>query len=72
MASMLYWHTKQFPNKKIKMKKYQISKFLLLIVISVFFCMNAKSQEKQEDKINASTQVLKDFGAMKESIPSEL
>jgi len=45
--------------------------FALASVFSLFF-VQAKSQEKQEDKITASTQVLKDFGNMKESIPEEL
>ncbi len=34
--------------------------------------ITAKSQEKQEDKIEAATKVLQDFGKMKEDIPSEL
>lgn len=54
------------------MKTLQISKFIFLIVITSLFFTSVKSQEKQEDKITAATQVLKDFGKMKESIPSEL
>ena len=42
------------------------------MAISCLFFTQAKSQEKQEDKINAATQVLKDFGNMKENIPEEL
>ena len=45
--------------------------FSLVIIFSLFF-MQAKSQEKQEDKITGSTEVLKDFGNMKESIPHEM
>jgi lipid-binding SYLF domain-containing protein len=48
-----------------------ISKLLLFVVACLFFT-SVKSQEKQEDKINAATSVLKDFGKMKESIPGEL
>ena len=36
------------------------------------FFTSVKSQEKQEDKITASTRVLQDFGKMKENIPAEL
>jgi lipid-binding SYLF domain-containing protein len=54
------------------MKTLQISKFLFLAGVSILFFMPVKSQEKQEDKIDASTHVLQDFGKMKESIPSEL
>jgi lipid-binding SYLF domain-containing protein len=54
------------------MKTLQISKFLFLAGMSLLFFMPVKSQEKQEDKIDASTHVLQDFGKMKESIPSEL
>jgi len=42
------------------------------MAISCLFFTQAKSQEKQEEKINAATQVLKDFGNMKENIPEEL
>jgi lipid-binding SYLF domain-containing protein len=34
--------------------------------------IKAKSQEKQEDKIEAATKVLQDFSKMKEDIPAEL
>jgi SH3 domain-containing YSC84-like protein 1 len=54
------------------MKSLQISKFILLAGISCLFFMPVKSQEKQEDKINAAAGVLKDFGQMKESIPADL
>lgn len=52
------------------MKNY--SKFLVVLMFSTFIFAKAKSQEKQEEKINAATQVLKDFGDMKENIPAEL
>jgi lipid-binding SYLF domain-containing protein len=54
------------------MKTIKISKFISLICTACLFFTPVKSQEKQEDKINASTQVLQDFGKMKESIPEEL
>jgi lipid-binding SYLF domain-containing protein len=54
------------------MKHLQILKFICLIGISSFFYLQANCQEKQEDKIVAATQVLNDFGNMKENIPSEL
>ena len=54
------------------MKSLKFSKFIAMIFISCLFFTQARSQEKQEDKINAATQVLKDFGNMKESIPEEL
>lgn len=50
----------------------KISKLFFLLTISCLCFTQVMSQEKQEDKINATTQVLKDFGAMKESIPSDL
>ncbi len=45
--------------------------FLPLVILSFVFT-TAKSQDKQEDKIEAATKVLKDFTEMKESIPQEL
>ena len=54
------------------MKAYKISKLFSLFIIFSLLFVQAKSQEKQEDKITASTQVLKDFGAMKENIPEQL
>lgn len=50
----------------------KISKiFLPLLILSLAFT-TAKSQDKQDDKIEAATKVLKDFTEMKESIPQEL
>jgi len=49
-----------------------LSRFLFLLMISCFLFTTARSQDKQEDKITAATQVLKDFGDMKESIPADL
>ena len=50
----------------------QILKFIFFISVSSIFCTRVWSQDKQEDKIIATTQVLKDFGNMKESIPDKL
>ena len=53
----------------------KISRTAPLILLTLFmFALfsQAKSQSKQEDKIVASTQVLQDFGKMKESIPEDL
>lgn len=47
-------------------------KFIFLITISSFLYTQVKCQAKEEDKVNAATQVLKDFGNMKESIPAEM
>lgn len=52
------------------MKSIRIASFLLALFTCSF--TTAKSQEKQEDKIEASTKVLQDFSKMKEDIPTEL
>ena len=44
---------------------------LLLITMCLLFT-TTKAQDKQEEKIEASTKVLKDFSEMKENIPAEL
>jgi lipid-binding SYLF domain-containing protein len=54
------------------MKANRFSRLFSLVIIFSLFFVQAKSQEKQEDKITASTQVLKDFGNMKESIPEQM
>lgn len=54
------------------MKAIRCLKLFALVSLFSLFFVQAKSQGKQEDKITASTQVLKDFGNMKESIPEEL
>jgi SH3 domain-containing YSC84-like protein 1 len=54
------------------METKKLSKLFFLIAISCLGFVQAKSQEKQEDKIMATTKVLKDFGNMKESIPDQL
>ncbi|MEP7233049.1 MAG: lipid-binding SYLF domain-containing protein [Ginsengibacter sp.] len=54
------------------MKIVRILGSSLMIICMCAFFTPAKSQEKQEDKVEAATQVLKDFSQMKESIPSEL
>lgn len=50
----------------------KISKIFLPLLILSFVFTTAKSQDKQDDKIQAATKVLKDFIDMKESIPQEL
>jgi lipid-binding SYLF domain-containing protein len=59
-------------HKKPEMKNLKFFKFVLLISLSFFIYSNVKSQDKQEDKITASTKVLQDFGKMKENIPAKL
>jgi lipid-binding SYLF domain-containing protein len=54
------------------MKTNQLSKLLLLALVSILCFTQVKSQAKQEDKVNAATQVLTDFGKMKDSIPSQM
>jgi len=54
------------------MKHLKNFKFIFLITLSSFLFTQANCQVKEEDKINAATQVLKDFGNMKESIPAEM
>src|SRR6185437_10717415 len=50
----------------------KISKIFLPVLFLSFAFTTAKSQDKQDDKIEAATKVLKDFTEMKESIPQEL
>lgn len=52
-------------------KTGRISTGILLIAMCLFF-LPAKSQDKQEEKIEASIKVLKEFSDMKENIPTEL
>jgi len=54
------------------MKTSKIVAFMLTIVLSGFLFTSAKCQEKQQDKIDASTKVLKDFSEMKGKIPAQL
>lgn len=54
------------------MKIFRILGSTLMIMSMCAFFTPAKSQEKQIDKVQAATQVLKDFSKMKESIPSQL
>ena len=54
------------------MKMIRLLGSSLLVICMCAFFTPVKSQEKQEDKIDAATQVLVDFSKMKESIPSEL
>ncbi len=53
----------------------KISKFTGFLVAITFMCFSfstAKSQDKEQDKIDASAKVLKDFSQMKETIPQDL
>jgi SH3 domain-containing YSC84-like protein 1 len=50
----------------------KISKIFLPLLALTFAFNTAHSQDKQDDKIDAATKVLKDFTEMKESIPQEL
>ena len=54
------------------MKTSRIAPLILLTIFICAFFTPAESQNKQEDKIVASTQVLQDFSKMKESIPADL
>jgi len=56
------------------MKISKITPFFLALLIATLSFTTAKSQDKQkeEEKINASTKVLQDFGQMKDKIPQEL
>ena len=54
------------------MKTLRIAPIFLSVIFMCAFVIPAKSQDKQEDKIDATTKVLQDFSKMKESIPSEL
>jgi lipid-binding SYLF domain-containing protein len=58
--------------KKTTMKTLRIAPLILFTIFTCAFVTTAKSQDKQEDKINAATQVLQDFSKMKESIPADL
>ncbi|HEU5365860.1 MAG TPA: lipid-binding SYLF domain-containing protein [Hanamia sp.] len=50
----------------------KVSKILFPLLVLSFVFTTAHSQDKQDDKIEAATKVLKDFSEMKESIPQEL
>lgn len=43
-----------------------------LLLLSTLMINSSYSQDKEEQKLDASIQVLKDFGTMKESIPQDL
>ncbi len=53
------------------MKTSRMAPLILLIIMCAFFTP-VKSQDKQDEKIDATTKVLQDFSKMKESIPSDL
>ncbi len=59
-------------SKKIDMKLSKIITLFLAIIFMSFTFSIVKSQGKEQDKIEASTKVLKDFSQMKGSIPQEL
>jgi SH3 domain-containing YSC84-like protein 1 len=67
---MLHHKLKIISKFQTIMKSIRIASFLLILFLSSF--ITAKSQEKQEDKIEAATKVLQDFSKMKEDIPAEL
>lgn len=46
--------------------------FLVILLASCLYFTKAKSQDKEQGKIEASTKVLKDFSEMKGKIPAEL
>ncbi len=54
------------------MKKLPAASAGVLLIAMCLFFTTAKAQDKQEEKIEASTKVLKDFSEMKENIPVEL
>ena len=54
------------------MKISKITGFFFAITFMCFAFSTAKSQGKEQDKIDASAKVLKDFSQMKESIPQDL
>ena len=55
------------------MKSFRISLIYLTLAASCFLFSSVKAQSsKEEDKIEASAKVLKDFTEMKESIPAEM
>lgn len=54
------------------MKMLKIMKSTALLLAVLLFSISVSAQEKELKKIEASTKVLKDFGQMKESIPSQL
>ena len=54
------------------MKISKITVFFVAITFMCFSFSNAKSQSKEQDKIDASAKVLKDFSQMRESIPQDL
>lgn len=58
--------------KESFMKTSRIMPVILSAFFMCIFLTPAKSQDKQQDKIVAATQVLQDFSKMKESIPAEL
>lgn len=60
--------------KEIKLNSFSTRAISRCIIVFLLLSFSIKSfaQDKQADKITSATQVLKDFGSMKESIPHEL
>lgn len=60
--------------KEIKLSSFSTRAIPKCIVVFLLLSFSIKSfaQDKQAEKITSATQVLKDFGSMKESIPHEL
>ena len=54
------------------MKISKITGFFVAIILMCFSFSTAKSQGKEQDKIDASAKVLEDFSQMKGSIPQDL
>lgn len=54
------------------MKNLGFIKLGMMLLAGIMLSVAVRAQDKELKKIEASTNVLKDFGQMKESIPSEL
>lgn len=54
------------------MKPSVIAKILFLVCVSSISFISINAQDKQQEKIQASTKVLTDFSKMKENIPAQL
>ncbi len=72
MLRLLHLNKRLISFKTITMKASKTLKILSILIFPFLLFGTAKSQDKQEEKIDAATQVLKDFGDMKENIPAEL
>ena len=54
------------------MKVVKIGCFVVTLMMMSFIFSTVNGQSKEQEKIDASAKVLKDFSQMKESIPQEL